>query len=168
MEAKNKKKGQKPQEIIAKTFSIFSQIKNFKILHVLAAVFFVIWILIGIFVLLLLADGFKRGAYQGLFGKQSQEQQTQAPQMPPAQVKSSPNMMLVIILVVIIIAAVLGGVYYISMSAPAPTTETTAPQAPVAMQEKTADSGLEGELNAIEIESNDSAFADVDKDLQSL
>ena len=82
MESKNKKKGQKPKELIAKTFSIFSQIKNFKILHVLATVFFVIWILIGVFVLLLLADGFKRGAYQGLFGKQSQEQQTQVPQPP--------------------------------------------------------------------------------------
>ena len=93
---------------------------------------------------------------------------TQPPPMPPAQVKSSPNMMLVIFLVVIIIAVVLGGVYYITMSAPQPTTEITSPQAPVAMQEKTADSGLEGELNAIEIESNDSSFADVDKDLQSL
>ena len=78
MEAKKKTKGLK----IDKTVSILLGFKNFKILHALAAVFFVIWILIGIFVLLLLADGFKRGAYQGLFGRQSQEQQTQAPQMP--------------------------------------------------------------------------------------
>jgi len=82
MEAKKKTKGLKIDKTVNKTVSILLGIKNFKILHVLAAVFFVIWIFIGIFVLLLLIDGFKRGAYQGLFGKQSQEQQTQAPQMP--------------------------------------------------------------------------------------
>ena len=82
MEAKKKTKGLKIDKTIIKTISIFSQVRHFKILHVLAAVFFIIWILIGIFVLLLLADGFKRGAYQGLFGKQNQQQQTQAPQTP--------------------------------------------------------------------------------------
>lgn len=82
MEAKKKTQGLKIDKTIEKTASILLGIKNFKILHVLAAVFFVIWIFIGVFVLLLLADGFKRGAYQGLFGKQSQQQQTQAPQMP--------------------------------------------------------------------------------------
>ena len=82
MEAKKKTQGLKIDKTINKTASILLGFKNFKILHALAAVFFVIWIFIGIFVLLLLADGFKRGAYQGLFGKQSQEQQTQVPQPP--------------------------------------------------------------------------------------
>jgi len=82
MEAKKKTKGLKIDKTIGKTISILSSVKNIKILHVLAVVFFVIWILIGIFVLLLLADGFKRGAYQGLFGRQSQEQQTQTTQPP--------------------------------------------------------------------------------------
>jgi len=83
MEAKKKTQGLKIDKTINKTASILLGFKNFKILHVLAAVFFVIWIFIGIFVLLLLADGFKRGAYQGLFGKQSQQQQqAQTPQMP--------------------------------------------------------------------------------------
>ena len=82
MEAKKKTKGLKIDKTVNKTVSILLGIKNFKILHVLAAVFFVIWIFIGIFVLLLLIDGFKRGAYQGLFGKQNQQQQTQAPQTP--------------------------------------------------------------------------------------
>ncbi|KKS13805.1 MAG: hypothetical protein UU67_C0016G0018 [Candidatus Daviesbacteria bacterium GW2011_GWB1_41_5] len=82
MEAKKKTQGLKIDKTINKTASILLGFKNFKILHALAAVFFVIWIFIGIFVLLLLADGFKRGAYQGLFGKQSQPQQTQVPQPP--------------------------------------------------------------------------------------
>ena len=82
MGEKKKTQGLKIDKTIEKTASILLGFKNFKILHALAAVFFVIWILIGIFVLLLFADGFKRGAYQGLFGRQSQEQQTQAPQMP--------------------------------------------------------------------------------------
>lgn len=85
MEAKRKSKGSKIDKTIIKTISIFTKVRHFKILHVLAAVFFVIWILIGIFVLLILADGFKRGAYQGLFGKQSQQQQAQTPQ-PPSEV----------------------------------------------------------------------------------
>ena len=82
MEAKKKTKGLKIDKTIKKTASILLSVKKIKILHALAAVFFVIWILIGIFVLLLLADGFKRGAYQGLFGRQNQQQQTQTPQMP--------------------------------------------------------------------------------------
>ena len=82
MEAKKKTQGLKIDKTINKTASILLGFKNFKILHALAAVFFVIWILIGVFVLLLLADGFKRGAYQGLFGRQNQQQQTQAPQAP--------------------------------------------------------------------------------------
>ena len=83
MEAKKKAKGLKIDKTVNNLVSILLGFKNFKILHVLAAVFFVIWILIGVFVLLLLADGFKRGAYQGLFGKQDkQEQQTQVPSPP--------------------------------------------------------------------------------------
>jgi len=82
MEAKKKTKRLKIDKTINKMVSILLGIKNIKILPFLTTVFFVIWILIGIFVLLLLADGFKRGAYQGLFGKQNQQQQTQAPQTP--------------------------------------------------------------------------------------
>ena len=82
MEAKKKTQGLKIDKTINKTASILLGFKNFKILHALAAVFFVIWILIGVFVLLLLADGFKRGAYQGLFGRQNQQQESQAPQPP--------------------------------------------------------------------------------------
>ena len=82
MEAKRKAKGLKIDKTVNNLVSILLGFKNFKILHALAAVFFVIWILIGVFVLLLLADGFKRGAYQGLFGRQNQQQQTQAPQTP--------------------------------------------------------------------------------------
>src|SRR3990167_8596126 len=84
MEAKKKTQGLKIDKTIEKTASILLGFKNFKILHALAAIFFVIWIFIGVFVLLLLADGFKRGAYQGLFGRQSQQQQSQAqaPQPP--------------------------------------------------------------------------------------
>ena len=72
MESKNKKQDSKE-----------TKSKYHKVLMALAAVFFSIWILIGIFVLLLLADGFKRGAYQGLLGGQSQQEQPQA-QVPEA------------------------------------------------------------------------------------
>ena len=82
MEAKKKAKGLKIDKTVNNLVSILLGFKNFKILHALAAVFFVIWILIGVFVLLLLADGFKRGAYQGLFGRQNQQQESQAPQPP--------------------------------------------------------------------------------------
>jgi len=82
MEAKKKTKGLKIDKTVNNLVSVLLGFKNFKILHALAAIFFVIWILIGVFVLLLLADGFKRGAYQGLFGRQNQQQESQAPQPP--------------------------------------------------------------------------------------
>ena len=82
MEAKKKTQGLKIDKIINKTIPILLGFKNFKILHFLATVFFIIWILIGLFVLLILADGIKRGAYQGLLGRQNQQQESQAPQVP--------------------------------------------------------------------------------------
>lgn len=85
MAAKKQGTGVKIDKTINNLASFLLGFKNFKILNFLATVFFIIWILIGLFVLLILADGFKRGAYSGLFGKQTQEQPTQTSQ-PPQEV----------------------------------------------------------------------------------
>ncbi|HLA03620.1 MAG TPA: hypothetical protein VJ065_00110 [Patescibacteria group bacterium] len=82
MEAKKKTKGLKIDKTVNNLVSVLLGFKNFKILHFLATVFFIIWILIGLFVLLILADGIKRGAYQGLLGRQNQQQESQVPQAP--------------------------------------------------------------------------------------
>ena len=52
MEAKKKTKGLKIDKTVNNLVSILLGFKNFKILHALAVVFFVIWIFIGIFAIL--------------------------------------------------------------------------------------------------------------------
>ena len=82
-----------------------------------------------------------------------------------APVKHAPNMMLVIPLLVLVVA-IIGGAYWFMNNQRTSETVRSAPiQTPTA---KTAASSLEEELNAIDVESNDSDFADVDRDLKSL
>ena len=82
-----------------------------------------------------------------------------------APVKSSLNLMLVIPLILIVVAIAAGAVWFMNNERTSKSVESKSPLSP---QAQTASSGLEGELNAIDIEENDPDFVDVDRDIKNL
>lgn len=94
---------------------------------------------------------------------QDQQPVPQPQQEAQPEITTKSNLPMIIVVVLIVAALLLGG--YIVMSGQGgkqdqySSTPTRAP---------TASSDLEEDLDALEVESNDSDFEDVDKDLQSL
>ena len=81
-----------------------------------------------------------------------------------APVKSSLNLMLVIPLVLIVVAIAAGAAWFMNNERTSKSVESKSPLSP---QAQTA-SGLESELNAIDVEENDPDFVDVDRDIKNL
>lgn len=94
-----------------------------------------------------------------------QQPQQEAVQTQQPEVATRSNIPMIIV-VVLIVAAVLLGVYIFmaGQGGEKSSSDTTAQPTQV----PTASSDLEEELNALDVESNDSDFVDVDKDLESL
>ena len=96
---------------------------------------------------------------------QVQQAQQAGSNPPPMTTKSNAKGMLIIALTVVIVVLLIGVVWYtFSQSQPVSSTDTVAPIA----KQATPAASLEDEVNAVNIESNDKDFADVDSDLQSL
>lgn len=98
-------------------------------------------------------------------------QENHSPAVPPSDMrtgepKSGPRGLFIVIGIVIV--AILASVYYFMNSQR--TSQTAQSVVPKSNQEaqSTTIKSLESEVNALEIESSDPDFADVDKDLQSL
>lgn len=84
-------------------------------------------------------------------------------QVAPAPQKVNSPVLLIVLITIIVVAILVGVYWFMSIQ----RTSDTARSYPVGQQPAQAQT-LEQELNAIEIESNDADFVDVDRDLQSL
>jgi flagellar basal body-associated protein FliL len=91
--------------------------------------------------------------------------QVPQPAMPGGEIPSGTKGMFIIALTVVIVV-LLGGVVWYTMSQTQPVSNTDM-VVPVAKQ-ATPPASLEDEVDAVNVESNDSDFVDVDRDLQSL
>lgn len=87
---------------------------------------------------------------------------TPQPQQVQPEVTTKSNLPIIIVVVLIVAALLLGG--YIVMSGQGGQDQYTAVPTP----SPTASSDLEDDLSALDVESNDTEFEDVDRDLQSL
>lgn len=95
---------------------------------------------------------------------QPQSAQTQPASQAASESKSKTGIIVIAATVFLLIAAVITMLYATQSTQQASYTNTTSS----ASQPTITPAGLEDEVNSIDVQSNDSDFADVDKNLQSL